>query len=68
MKEVDFIIIDSDSVQLIGIVPGMVAESIHFMRVSGLFVFNFSILFFLFFLNWKIIALQCCVDFCHTKT
>ena len=65
MKEVDFIIIDSDSVQLIGIVPGMVAESIHFMRVSGLFVFNFSILFFL---NWKIIALQCCVDFCHTKT
>ena len=49
MKEVDFIIIDSDSVQLIGIVPGMVAESIHFMRVLGLFVFNFSILFFSFF-------------------
>ena len=49
MKEVDFIITDSDSVQLIGIVPGMVAESIHFMRVLGLFVFNFSILFFRFF-------------------
>ena len=66
MKEVYFIIIDSDSVQLIGIVPGMVAESIHFMRVLDLFLFLIFQFFFFLFLNWKIIALQCCVDFCHT--
>ena len=49
MKEVYFIIIDSDSVQLIGIVPGMVAESIHFMRVLGLFLFLIFQFFFFFF-------------------
>ena len=49
MKEVYFIIIDSDSVQLIGIVPGMVAESIHFTRVLDLFLFLIFQFFFSFF-------------------
>ena len=33
-----------------------------------IFFYNFIYLFLLFIFNWRIVALQCCVGFCHTAT
>ena len=38
------------------------------ISLSKLYFFPFLLLFTFFFLNWRIIALQCCVGFCHTTT